>query len=386
MDTMDTMDAQVSSSNRFFRAVRVLRVLHQYRRLGWEPYAWLIYSVPFLIATFNPALSRLETVAMLASYPLFVLLYLSGYLIRGWRILWIVGALDALALTFGARNPPAASFFIYGAALLGPALPVRAAIWVLIGHVVLAAVASLLMQLPMWFVIPSTIISALIGAVTIQAAVNTARDSKLRLAQAEVEQLAKLAERERIARDLHDLLGHTLSVVVLKSELAQKLLSRDPDRARQEIAEIEKTARAGLAEVRQAITGYRSSGLHAEIQQVRNALTSAGIEATIDGPELNLPAAQETALSLALREAVTNVIRHAAATRCHIRFYARDTSLLMEVEDNGVGGNAPFGNGLIGMRERIQALGGMLQRECHRGTRLLIELPLSAATPHNSRS
>jgi two-component system sensor histidine kinase DesK len=356
-----------------------------FRHLGWEPYAWLIYSVPFLIAAFNPVLSRVETAVMLASYPLFVLLYLSGYLIRGWRILWIVGALDALALAFGERNPPAASFFIYGSALLGPALPLGAAIRVLIGQVVLAGVASWLLQLPMWFVIPSTIISALIGAVTIQGAVNSARDSQLRRAQAEVEQLAKLAERERIARDLHDLLGHTLSVVVLKTELAQKLLSRDPERARQEIADVERTARAGLAEVRQAITGYRSSGLQAEIQHVREALASAGIETTIDRPSLNLPPAQETALSLALREAVTNVIRHAAATRCHIRFYARDASLLMEVEDNGVGGDAPFGNGLSGMRERIQALGGMLQRQSDAGTRLLIELPLSAA-PHNSRS
>ena len=354
-------------------------------RLGWEPYAWLIYSVPYVIASFNPALSRGEMWAMLAAYPFFVLLYLTGYFVRGWRILWIVGAFDLLALTFGARNPPASSFFIYGSALLGPALPVRHAILMLVAQVAFAGGASLLLQLPFWFIIPSTIISALIGAVCIQAAVNTARNAKLRLAHAEIEQLAKLAERERIARDLHDLLGHTLSVVVLKSELAQKLLTRDPERARQEIADVETTARAGLAEVRQAITGYRSSGLQAEIQHVRYALVSAGIETAIDGPSMSLSPAHETALSLALREAVTNVIRHAAATRCDIRFYARDTSFLMEVEDNGVGGDAPFGNGLLGMRERIQALGGMLRRECDRGTRLLIELPLSIATPQDSR-
>jgi two-component system sensor histidine kinase DesK len=360
--------------------------LRRLGRLGWEPYAWLIYSVPYVIASFNPALSRGEMWAMLAAYPLFVLVYLSGYLVRGWRILWLVAALDLLALVFGARNAPASSFFIYGSALLGPALPLRAAIWMLVAQVAIAAVASVVLQLPMWFLIPSTIISALIGAVTIQAAVNAARDSKLRLAHAEIEQLAKLAERERIARDLHDLLGHTLSIVVLKSELAQKLLARDPERARQEIAEVEQTARDGLAEVRQAITGYRSSGLQAEIARVREALASAGIAITIDGPAMHLPAAQETALSLALREAVTNVIRHAAATRCHIRFYARDTSLLMEVEDNGVGSTAPFGNGLIGMRERIQALGGMLRRECDRGTRLLIELPLPVPAQQDSRS
>src|SRR5262245_62442053 len=94
------------------------------RRLGWEPFAWLIYSVPFLVAAFHPALSSLETWTMVASYPLFVALYFAGHWVRGARILWIVGAIDLFAIVFGARNPAAARFFIYGAALLGPALPV----------------------------------------------------------------------------------------------------------------------------------------------------------------------------------------------------------------------------------------------------------------------
>ena len=107
-------------------------------------------------------------------------------------------------------------------------------------------------------------------------------------------------------------LGHTLSVVVLKSELAQKLMTRDPARALQEMAEVERIARDGLAEVREAITGYRSSGLAAEIEHVRDTLIAAGIDATIEARPVPLAPAQETALSLALREAATNVIRHAA--------------------------------------------------------------------------
>jgi two-component system sensor histidine kinase DesK len=196
------------------------------------------------------------------------------------------------------------------------------------------------------------------------------------MAQEEVERMAKLAERERIARDLHDLLGHTLSVVVLKSELAQKLLSRDAARAAQEMADVERISRQGLAEVREAITGYRTTGLAAEIEHVRETLTAAGIDATIDGRPAPLAPAQEAALSLALREAVTNVIRHSAAKQCHIRFYAQDGSALMEVQDDGTGSAAPFGNGLTGMRERIQALGGALLRDTDRGTRLTISVPL----------
>jgi two-component system sensor histidine kinase DesK len=177
---------------------------------------------------------------------------------------------------------------------------------------------------------------------------------------------------------MHDLLGHTLSVVVLKSELAQKLMSRDPAKALQEIADIERISRQGLAEVREAITGYRSSGLAAEIEHVRDTLTSAGIDTTIEAHQLKLAPAQESALSLALREAATNVIRHAAATKCHIKFYSQDGSALMEVQDDGRGSDAPFGNGLSGMSERIHALGGVLVRETERGTRLLIRLPLKA--------
>lgn len=264
--------------------------------------------------------------------------------------------------------------------------PVKHAIWGVIGQVVLGAAATVVLDLPLWFLIPATAISALIGAVTIQASVNTARNARLRMAQDEVARLAKVAERERIARDLHDLLGHTLSVIVLKSELAQKLLARDPERAKLEVAEVERIARDGLAEVREAITGYRSSGVQAELGRVHQALVSAGIETTIDPPSVSLPPAQDAALSLALREATTNVIRHAGATRCHIRFYERDGSLLMEVEDNGLGGNAPFGNGLTGMRERIQSLGGALSRESERGTRLLVTLPLSLTSSHRSHA
>jgi len=363
-------------------SVMAFGVFTKLRRLGWEPYAWLIYSLPFLFAAFRPALSTLETWAMIGAYPVFLALYLGGHFVRGPRILWIVAGLDALAVVFGARNPPAACFFIYGSALLGAALPVRQAVFALGCQIALAAVAWFTLGLPTWFLLPATVISALVGAVCIQAALNESRNARLRLAQAEVERLAKVAERERIARDLHDLLGHTLSVVVLKSELAQKLMLRDGSGALQEIAEVERIARDGLKEVREAITGYRSSGLMSELENVRQALVTAGIDATVEARSVALDPAQEMALSFALREAATNVIRHAAATTCHIRFYARDGSVLMEVEDNGRGGDVPFGNGLMGMRERIQALGGVLQRETDRGTRLHIKVPLSLTPSH----
>lgn len=349
-----------------------------FRRIGWEPFAWLIYSLPYL---FTSALAPIEPFTktwLLALYAAFLALYLGGQVVRGPRILWLVAGLDLIAVLGSLENPSAAAFYIYGSALIAHGFPQRQAMRVLAAQVLVGTAAAAALNMQWWYYMASVIISALIGAVTIQAAAKAAGDARLRMAQDEIERIAKLAERERIARDLHDLLGHTLSVVVLKSELAQKLMSRDPGRAMQEIAEVERVARQGLADVREAITGYRSSGLAAEIEHVRETLTTAGIDTTIEARALALAPAQETALSLALREAATNVIRHAAATKCHIRFYAQDGSALMEVQDDGKGGDAPFGNGLTGMRERIQALGGVLQRQSDGGTRLLIRLPLNA--------
>ena len=136
---------------------------------------------------------------------------------------------------------------------------------------------------------------------------------KLQLAQEEIEHLAKVAERERIARDLHDLLGHTLSLITLKAELARKLVDRDPQRAKQEMQDVEHTSRAALADVREAISGYRGQGLAAELLRARQTLETAGITVDCEASEVPLSPAQETVLALALREAVTNVVRHAQA-------------------------------------------------------------------------
>ena len=351
---------------------------NEFRQLGWERYAWLVYSLFYLWESiYSPRLTWTDTAAMLAGYAVFLAAYFAGYRVRGLRILWLMLTLDLLAIAFMARNPAAACFLIYAAAMPGNALePARRAALVLAIQVVLGALVAFWSGMPVAVYAMVAAISTLIGAVVIQAGITSRGNAKLRLAQEEVERLAKLAERERIARDLHDVIGHTLSLVVLKAELAQKLIPRDSNRAIAEIVELEGIARSGLAEVRQAITGYRTAGLDAELQHVRATLAAAGIEATIEARPVALPPAQETALSLALREAATNVIRHAAATRCHIRFYSQDSSVLMEVADNGRGGEAPFGTGLTGMRERVQALGGILNRESDGGTRLLIKLPI----------
>jgi len=200
------------------------------------------------------------------------------------------------------------------------------------------------------------------------------------MANEEIEQLAAVAERERIARDLHDVLGHTLSVIVLKAELARRLIERDPARAAQEIAEVEKTARTALTEVRETIGGYRSQGLPAEMEQARNTLQSAGVALACESPLPHLHATEETVLCLAVREAVTNIVRHAHATHCSMRFAkSPDGFQTLLIADDGASPNLQEGNGLRGMRERVQSLGGRLSITTDPGVNLLIELPQTTA-------
>jgi two-component system, NarL family, sensor histidine kinase DesK len=203
-------------------------------------------------------------------------------------------------------------------------------------------------------------------------------NSLLERANSEIERLSQEAERERIARDLHDLLGHTLTVITVKLDLARRLLPHDPDRARNEIVEAEQTARNALAEVRDAVSGYRAEGLDAEIGRARRSLLSADVKLTTTLAPVNLSSSQVNALCLALREGVTNIVRHAHATVCRVALVEKDRTIHFTIEDNGLGGQILEGNGLRGMRERLQSVAGAVKVTslANGGTSLELTLPL----------
>jgi two-component system sensor histidine kinase DesK len=210
----------------------------------------------------------------------------------------------------------------------------------------------------------------MVGLGNIVAAEDRRRNEQLRRANESVEEMAKLAERERIARDLHDVLGHTLSVIALKSELASKLAEIDPARAVQEIREVERVSREALSEVRAAVEGYRGQGLRGELQRAAQTLDAAGVSLTTDVAAVTLPPKQETALALAVREAITNVVRHAGAKTCRISLKEQGGKVVLRIEDDGVGGVPREGNGLAGMRERVAAIGGTVNVAGVRSVRL----------------
>ena len=310
---------------------------------------------------------------------------------------WMIGATFLLGLVCFPWNQGGSTFFVYAAAFLPFTIAsVRSVLWLFLIETLIILGEGYLFTVnkPHGFFYvgwDNTLIAIflvlIIGGGNIFFAQQKRADCQLRAAQDENLALAAVAERERIARDLHDVLGHTLSVIVLKAELAGRLINRnDPTdhmRAATEIADVERIARTALSEVREAIGGYRSRGLAAEIEAARLTLDAASVTLTLDSdsaPVAHLSAAEETALSLALREAVTNIVRHSRATTCRLRFTTEDGQRRLIVEDNGEHAITREGNGLRGMRERIESLGGQLFLERDHGTRLLIALPLRSET------
>ena len=343
----------------------------------WMPLIWLPFMVWFFV---DPMWKHAGTVGWCINTIaglVFILLYLQAFSRpEPYRLMSIL-AMMIMAATFTSLSDGAVGLLIYAAAAGGFHTSLRR-VSVLIGldlAILGVSVYRLHLPLPFWGSVLLLII--LVGFGNHYGALSHFASEKLRVANEEIEHLAKVAERERIARDLHDLLGHTLSLITLKAELARKLVDRDPQRAKQEMQDVEQTSRAALADVRETISGYRGQGLAAELMQARRTLETAGIAVDCDTAEVPLSPAQESVLALALREAVTNVVRHAQAQRCSVRLSRDEAMCTMEIADNGRGADAPEGNGLRGMRERLEAIGGSLDRLTGAGTRLVIHLPLA---------
>ena len=184
--------------------------------------------------------------------------------------------------------------------------------------------------------------------------------------------LALVAERERVARDVHDVLGHSLTALSIKAELAGRLIDVDPERARAELASIQETARQALAEVRATVGGLRASNLEAELDAAPRVLADAGIETVEHGEVADTDPRHRALLAWVLREAVTNVVRHAAASSVVVELGPRG----IIVTDDGTGISRPAGNGLRGMEERVSDAGGTLSvLDAHPGTRVQVVLP-----------
>lgn len=348
----------------------------------WVTLAYLLF-VFLPLAFLPPGLDRAlvaSGIAIVAFLPLHFRFYRSAPRERPWLVLGVA----AIGLGLLPFNPGGNTFLIYVCGMSAWSFRPRRA--VLVSAAGLAAMA-----LVFWWVMPTPRLAlawsgmgAMIGGLVLAGSLysrdRARRNAELRLTQQEVARLAAMAERERIGRDLHDLLGHTLSVVALKSELAGRLVNADPAAAKAQMAEVETVARQALAQVREAVVGIRATGLQAELAAARLALLSAEIRLDQRLEPVELPPEVESVLALGLREAVTNVLRHSGANRVDVELVREPGGIRLGISDDGRGGAIEANTGLAGMRERLAALGGRLEIEspAGAGTRLALHLPRAA--------
>ncbi len=254
---------------------------------------------------------------------------------------------------------------VYVSVACGAVLPARGArIAIPLVTVVLLAV-GLPMDGDADSMLAALVIPSFLGGFAMTGVRQMVRTTKaLREARATVAHLAANEERLRLARDLHDLLGHSLSLITLKSELAGRMLPANPESAAQQVADIERVSRQALVDVREAVSGFRRPTLEAEVAGARTALAAAGVNGDLsrvptDHPDL--PLDEEGALAWALREAVTNVVRHSGARSCAVTLEERGDELRLTVADDGRGPEGAYGNGLTGLSERLQLADGRLE-------------------------
>jgi two-component system sensor histidine kinase DesK len=374
-----------SSAGRWSLKLRPLRSVIRDRDHGWGPLLWVLYLGFFFVQPVVDHVSRKQWAFDALGAAIFLVLYWGIFLLERPRPLVHVGGMVLLGVVYLPYNAGGCTFFIFAAAMVPFLVDTQARAIAGLGAIAaVAAIEGFLLHMSLWERFWAAVFPVFIGAGNVFFAERNRMNRKLRKANEEIENLAKVAERERIARDLHDVLGHTLSVITLKSELAGKLIDRDPQRAGKEIREVEQISRQALSDVRDAIRGYRSQGLVAELAQAKTTLETAGLTVQCDAATtMKLPAVQESVLSLAVREAVTNVLRHAQARTCRMRLEQQNGSCRLEIHDDGCGSSNGEGNGLRGMRERVEMLGGTLNRNTDAGTRIIITLPLKEVMPKN---
>jgi two-component system, NarL family, sensor histidine kinase DesK len=346
------------------------------RESRWYPLLMLVWTF-WIVAT--PYFDRDKESVLaptLVSLAIFLYLYYAAHFLHRRYLPWCVAGIASLAFALAPINAGAQGYIIYACAFLGFCGPARPMVQLMVLLVVTYAAVALLLGHPWLYPLSTALIGLVVGLMNIVYRRNVEVNADLKLSHDEVRRLAATAERERIGRDLHDLLGHTLSLIALKSELANRLWDIDPAAARREVREVERVTRDALAQVRRAVTGIRAAGLAAELASARLLLESAGVVFDYDVPPVTLDPDIETCLALALREAVTNIQRHARAGHATVTLRQDDARVELVIRDDGRGGDIVPGNGLLGMRERLAAVGATLAIDSvdARGTALTIRV------------
>lgn len=363
------------------------------RSTGLSPYVWVVFCILPFYFIFGSS-STPEIVSGIVMIILFFVCYRQAFVSKGWLVyFWTsVQILISIAMTIVFSY---VYFSIFLAFFIGH-IRNRAGFYTLyaihLASTVITVNYGLVTQNKLFFTQFPFILICLI--VVILLPFNTYNQKKqdqlegqLEDANKRIDELVKLEERQRISRDLHDTLGQKLSLIGLKSDLASKLVHQDPERAHAEMLDVQQTARTALKEVREMVTQMRGTRLDEEMHRVAQILSAAGIVLSLTGdPKLaDTTLLAENVLSMCLKEAVTNVVKHSRAQHCAVTIDSNDAEVAVSVRDDGIGitGRSGYyrGNGLRGMKERLEFVNGSLDIASDRGTVVTFRVPHAVKQP-----
>jgi two-component system, NarL family, sensor histidine kinase DesK len=367
--------------------------------------AWLVFVAYPIVVLIADRPDPIEAVLVVAGVGLFVgLLALASRppdsrSRASWTGPAIVLLLLAVATVLVLRDPDSGfyPFYFYASTGASALLPPQRAVGLMVVSGILAGLVIWTVSQDLATAIVQGVSVTIIGVVIFSTAQVRRTNRQLVQARHELARLAVADERTRIARDLHDTLGQSLSVITLKSELAGRLLPDEPERARSEVRDIERVAREAMASIRETVGGYRRPTLEAELAAARETLAAADITPSIQTVQEGLPPVVDAVLAWTVREGVTNIVRHSNARHVRIRIdrladwaeatITDDGSGTAHRRDAGIGdvdgtGKAA-GSGLIGLSERVTALGGRFEAgpAAGGGFRLDVALPIEPALP-----
>jgi len=371
---------QIENNMTFFKKIHH-KLVPPAHNLGYMPYLNLAYLLIFFINIYFNPVSALERVAVGLSLITFIVCYFQVFWRQGTSLAFCIATMFVIGCAMSTINVGASVFFVYAACACAGFESQRNAMYSLISIICLTGLFSALSNQSGYFWIPAVMFSTVIGFALIHQAEIDRKNQALTLSQQQVKQLAQTAERERISRDLHDILGHSLSVITLKAELASKMIDAEQPQSliRDEIKAVEKLSRETLAQVRGAVSGYNRATLANELHNAYVATKAAGIELIEDINSVNLALDVESQLALILREATTNIIRHAKTSKAWITLTQTNNIVTLKISDEGTIKTLKPHSGILNMQERIESLGGKMDIQNAPITLLTFTMPLTGA-------
>lgn len=352
-----------------------------------SPYIWTVFSILPFYFIFQSS-SMIEIIAGIILTIIFFISYRFAFLSKEWPVYLWTSILIAISITMTILFQFV--YFAFYIAFYNGNIKNRIAFLTLyiihlvfttisINYIVVFQNALFLKQLPFIIIIWISVI--LLPFNIYNRKKQEQLEHQLEIANNRIADLVKQEERQRIARDLHDTLGQKLSLIGLKSDLARKLVYKDPEKARAELKDVQHTSRTALNEVRKMVSQMRGIRLKEEIARIKQLLKAAQIEflGNQELPLTNVSLFLENILSMCLKEAVTNVVKHSEATYCHITIEQSRDQICIKVQDNGIGiiedEDLSKGSGLLGIRERLDFVNGTLEIESNNGTTIIMKVP-----------